>query len=230
MFRDFTLSLEQLPSRPFLNVLAKSLALTLVIFVILAIGLSFGVDWGLEWLEAKDWVSEEGWWLSGIIGGLLAVLAAWVLFRAIAIPVMGLFGDSVVQAVEERHYPVALSSARPVPFDVAARMGLASLSRVILWNLLASPLYLILLITGVGLLIAFLAVNALLLGRDLGEMVAVRHLDREGVKSWLAQTKLSRALLGAFMTMLFLIPIANLVAPLIGAAMATHLFHRSLKA
>ena len=37
-----------------------------------------------------------------------------------------------------------------------------------------------------------------------------------------------RALLGAASTALFLVPVVNLLAPVLGAAMATHLFHRRL--
>lgn len=230
IFRALSLSVQQLPSRAFLSVLAKSLALTFAIFIVLGVALGFLVDWGLAYAEAKGWIGDEGWVLSGVIGAALAVVAGWFLFRAVAIPVMGLFGDQVVAAVEDKHYPQSLSTVRQVPISLSIRMGLASMLRVILWNLLAGPLYIVLLVTGIGPLIAFLAVNALLMGRDLGEMVAVRHLERAGVKSWLKQTWVQRALLGAFITVLLMVPFINLVAPLIGAAMAAHLFHLEKKA
>ena len=57
---------------------------------------------------------------------------------------------------------------------LSLRMGLASALRALVFNLLALPLYLVLLVTGVGTVALFALVNALLLGRDLGEMVAVR--------------------------------------------------------
>lgn len=79
--------------------------------------------------------------------------------------------------------------------------------------------------TGIGPFILFFAVNALALGRDLGEMVAVRHLEGEALAQWLAATRLRRALLGLLATLFFMIPFANLLAPVLGAAMATHLFH-----
>ena len=83
-----------------------------------------------------------------------------------------------------------------------------------------------LLATGIGTAAAFFAVNAWLLGRDLGDMVASRHLDCAGVKQWRQQTGPRRFLLGLGGTGLFVIPVANLAAPVLGAAMATHLFHR----
>jgi CysZ protein len=67
------------------------------------------------------------------------------------------------------------------------------------------------------------------LGRDLGEMVAARHYQGADMKRWLAATRLRRATLGLGAAWLFLIPFANLLAPLLGAAAATHMFHRGKK-
>ena len=74
-------------------------------------------------------------------------------------------------------------------------------------------------------LLLFLAVNAMVLGRDLANMVAARHFDRAARRQWLAQNRGQRLLLGGITTALFLVPVVNLVAPVVGAAMATHLFH-----
>jgi uncharacterized protein involved in cysteine biosynthesis len=70
-----------------------------------------------------------------------------------------------------------------------------------------------LLVTGIGTAVGFFAVNALLLGRDLGDMVAARHVATEELAGFRAQTRLPRLLLGAGATALFLIPVANLLAP-----------------
>jgi CysZ protein len=67
--------------------------------------------------------------------------------------------------------------------------------------------------------------NAVLLGRDLGEMVAVRHLDRSAARDWVRGHRWQLSLLGLVVTGLFLVPIANLLAPILGAGAATHLFH-----
>jgi uncharacterized protein involved in cysteine biosynthesis len=57
-------------------------------------------------------------------------------------------------------------------------------------------------------------------------MVAIRHLRGEALSKWLSATRGQNALLGLAATALFMIPFANLLAPVLGAAMATHLFHR----
>ena len=65
-----------------------------------------------------------------------------------------------------------------------------------------------------------------MLGRDLGDMVAARHMPAAELRRWRASTRLARFATGAAGTGLFFIPFANLIAPIVGAAMATHMFHR----
>lgn len=221
MIRALALSVSQLGDPRILRVLVKTLALTLFIFIVLGAGLWFAFPAMLAWF---GW-GETAQGFAAAASVVLGLLSAWLLFRTVAIAVLGLFAEDVVIAVEDRHYPDALSSARAPRWSTAVRMSLASATRAILFNLLASPVYLALLITGIGTAIAFAIVNGWLLGRDLGEMVAVRHMPREAVGAWLATTCTRRFLLGLVVTGLFVVPVVNLFAPILGAAMAAHLFH-----
>jgi len=222
----FFLSLGQLGDRRIIGVFLKSLALTLVIFAALGVGLWYGTHGIAHWSRA----GAEGEGLASLATLVLLLLAHWLLFRAVAIAVIGIFGDEVVHVVEAEHYPEALARARPVPFARALGMGLGSAARAILVNLLLAPLYLMLIVTGIGTPIAFFLVNAWLLGRDLGDMVAARHMPFEALAEWRGRTRASRFLLGSAGTALLLVPIVNLFAPVLGAAMATHQFHRGRKA
>ncbi len=226
MIQAFFLSLGQLLDRPIARVFLKSLLLTLLLFAGAAVGLWFAMHALADGIAA--WLG--GWSGSGAFADIativLVILAHWLLFRAIAIAVIGIFGDEVVAAVERRYYPGAHAEARDVPFARSLAMGLGSGARAIGVNLLLSPLYLALLITGVGTALAFFLVNAWLLGRDLGDMVAARHMPPAELPSWRARTGIRRFALGAVTTGLLLVPLVNLVAPVLGAAMATHLFHR----
>lgn len=221
MLRALSLTLGQLGDRAIVRVLLKSLALTLLIFVVAGIALIHGARWAAE---AYGWGQEGGVW-AAIAATLGAIAATWLLFRAVAVPVVGFFADEVVAAIERRHYPGAAAIAKPATVAVSLRLAVASVLRLIGLNLLALPVYAVLIFTAIGPVIAFVIVNAILLGRDLGEMVAVRHLDRGGMKAWLARTGGSRAVMGLVVTGLFLIPFVNLLAPIIGAGLATHLFH-----
>lgn len=223
MLDALLLSIGQLGDRRILAVLAKSVAVTLAVFVALGAGLVWGVRWAAaKWLASSGVLAD----LAGLAAALFAVLGAWLLFRAIAIAVIGLFADEVVHAVEAKHYPAKLAAARDLSFARSAAMGLRSAGRALLVNLLFAPLYLILLVTGVGTALAFFLVNSWLLGRDLSDMVAVRHLPAGELKSWRRETRIWRFTLGAAGTALFFVPLANFLAPVLGAAMATHMFHR----
>lgn len=220
MFTALVLSIAQLGDRAVLGVLAKSLAVTFALFVLLGAG----VWWGVDALLAT-WTYHGA--LASAASLVVTILALWLLFRAVAVAVVGLFADTIVVAVERKHYPAALSTARDVPFGRSLRMALASAGRFIAVNLMLAPLYLVLLATGIGTAALFLAANAWLLGRDLGDMVSARHLSPEAMRDWRQATAARRFLLGLAVTILFLVPFANILAPVIGAALATHVYHRS---
>jgi len=225
MLQAFFLSLGQLSDRRILAVFAKSFALTLLLFAIAGVGLWYALH-GLEGVVASWTGAAGGGWIADVATVLVLALAWWLLFRAVAVAAVGVFADEVVAAVEARHYPHAHAGARDVALTRSAAMGLGSAARAIGVNLLLSPLYLLLLVTGVGTALLFFVVNAWLLGRDLGDMVAVRHMAYAALPAWRSQTRLRRFALGAVGTALLLVPFVNLAAPILGAAMSTHMFHR----
>lgn len=221
MIEAFFLSLGQLLDRRIARVFLKSLALTIGLFIILGFALWHAVHWA-----ADRWIGESASTYADVAVVVIMLAAHWLLFRAIAIGAIGIFADEVVAAVEANHYPEAHARARDVPIGRSIAMGLGSAGRILLFNLIASPVYIALLITGIGTPIAFFVVNSLLLGRDLGDMVAARHMPAKSLSGWRRSTSIRRFVLGMFGTGIFFIPVMNLIAPVIGAAMATHLFHR----
>lgn len=227
MFRIVSLAIGDLADGRILAILMRSLIVTLLIFA----GLGVAMAWLLDGADPCGWIGAVescslGLSASGLGALVLTALATWLLFPAIALGVISGYSDQIVAAVEARHYPAALAGARPIGLAGGAWLGLRSGARLILYNLIALPIYLLLLLTGVGTLIAFLLVNGLAVGRDFGEMAAARHGDRTMRQAWLKATRGDRALIGMMVAGIFLIPFANLLAPILGAAMATHLFHR----
>src|SRR5690606_22037597 len=102
MLNALFLSIGQLGDRRILAVLAKSLALTLAILVIAGAGLIWGAHTlAGNWLASGSAVAN----LAAAGAALLAVMSAWLLFRVVAIAVIGVFADDVVKAVEAKHYP-----------------------------------------------------------------------------------------------------------------------------
>lgn len=222
MFRALALSVAQLGDPVFLRVLAKSLALTLLLF---AAG-GYGLYWLLVSLFAWLGWNGAGGGLAAAVGAvLLATVAGWLLFRAVAVAVISLFSDEVLAAVERRHYPDRAAAAVPAGWFEQIEAGAASMLRAIGWNLVALPFYILLVPTGLGTPILVFAVNALLLARDLGDLVALRHVPRGARRDWLRATRDRRIRLGLVAAGLFVIPVVNLLAPILGAAMAAHLLH-----
>ena len=217
--RAFALAFGQLGDRAVLMVVVKSIAITLAIF---------GLGGGAALHALYGWLVSTGFGfsaeLSALAGLLLVVLAGWLLFRIVALAVLQFFADEIVAAVEARHYPQHASSVRKVPLGEelghAVRGGLRALGV----NLLALPFALVLLVTGIGTALLFWAVNGWLLGRELQDMVWLRHRRDPAAAAPLG--KLDHFLLGGTVAAIMVVPFLNLLAPIVGAAAATHLVHR----
>jgi uncharacterized protein involved in cysteine biosynthesis len=224
MIAAFALALGQLTDGRVLGILAKCLAITLALFALLGTLGWHGLDALLAWVGLSDGRFAGAGELRGVAAFALVIIGGWLLWRILALAVLQFFADEVVEAVEARHYPAALAAAHPLGWREELRVGLRAALRTAGYNLLALPLALVLLITGIGTALVFLAVNAVLLGRELTEMVWLRH--RHEADAPLPLGRGERFVLGGIVAGLFAVPVANLLAPVIGAAMATHLVHR----
>lgn len=215
-----TRALRDLTHPRILRILLQSLGITLLIFLLLGVGL----------FTLSRRVMQEYWGFGGTQSDLasalvivLLFLGSWLLFRAVAILVVGLFADALIDDIERRHYPHAAASAAKVGWRLSARLALGSLARLIGGNLIALPGYILLLVTGIGTALLALGVNALLLGRDLEAMIGARHPARPRLDRG------TRWTLGLLSAASFLVPVVNLLAPLLSAAMTVHLFHMRQK-
>lgn len=212
----FLLALRDLPQPRVIRVLVQSLALTLALLAIAGVAIFLAARWALaHW----QWLDEAQQDVAGLLVVVGILAGGWLLFRAVAIVVVGLFADGIVAGVEGRHYPVAAARAVDVGWRQNINLALASLVRLIGGNLLALPVYILLLVTGIGTPIFALFVNALLLGRDLEAMVLARHPDRPRLD------RSARWSLGLLSAASFVVPVANLLAPILSAAMAVHMLH-----
>ena len=221
-----TKAASQLGDRAVLAVLAKSVVITLVVFVIAVIGFWLLLDAAIEaWIIA--YLPDD---YSNVVAGLVAVsvglVAFWILFRVVAVAVLQFFADEVVAAVEARHYPEAAERAKPLPFAKDLANSLKGIGRTVAINLLALPVALVLLVTGIGPAVLFLGVNAWLLGRELTDMAWLRHCAGEPKANPVPRAE--RVLLGLVVAAIMLVPFANLLAPILGAAAGTHLTQRAI--
>ena len=154
---------------------------------------------------------------TGGLGALAAaagtLVAGWFLFRVVALFVLQFHADEVVRAVEARHYPQSANAARQLGFGEEMGHALRSLGRTLLANVLALPVAGLLLATGLGAAAVFVAVNALLVGRELQDAVWLRYRDQAGERAPLGAG--TRFLLGLVVVGVLAIPFLNLLAPIL---------------
>ena len=218
------LALGQLADPRVLGILVKSLAVTLVLVAGIAWGGWCLLDWGLDRVGLDEGLFEGAGWLRQAASAVLTLLGLWLVWRIVAMAVIGFFADEVVQAVEARHYPQAAARARDLPLNEQFSTSLKSAWRALWVNLVALPFALALLVTGVGTALLFFVVNTFLVGRELQDMVWLRH--RKDAKDPAPVGRSERVLLGGAVTALLALPFVNLIAPILGAAAATHMIHR----
>jgi uncharacterized protein involved in cysteine biosynthesis len=214
MIQALMLSFQSLSDRRIFAVLVKVVLLTIATLIVSGIGLWFALQGLFGWLNVND----DGFW-SGLLSGAIIILSNFLLFRVVAVAMTWVFADDIIDAVEDRHYPRQAVFGKRPNLGAGVQMAIRSILRVLGYNLLALPLYLLLLFTGIGTAIAVLLINALLLGRDLEDMLIARH----GAKG--AMNKLPRLLLGIMGTAGMLVPLVNFLVPILATAMAVHLVH-----
>ena len=92
-------------------------------------------------------------------------------------------------------------------------------------NLLALPIYLLLLFLPPFNLLVFYMVNGYLLGREYFELVAVRRLEAAEAGRLRRQARGRVLLSGVVIAILLTIPLVNIVMPVVAAAFMVHVFH-----
>jgi uncharacterized protein involved in cysteine biosynthesis len=194
-----------------------------------SVGLALGVLLGLgvlAWflvtrldLFSWPWLETLFEWGSGLAIAILMIL----LFPAAVSATIGLFLESVAEAVEGRHYP-GLAPPRAQSIREAIGAGLKFALVAILLNLAVLPLY----IVGIFLpplnLFVFYGLNGYLLGREYYETVALRRLDAKLAGEVRRRNSGRIFLSGVAITVLLTVPILNLIAPVIATAFMVHIF------
>ena len=200
--------------------LIKVVLCTFASFLLLGVGMWFALDWLFAWLNIQN-----GAYLSALLSLAIIPISAFLLFRVVAVAITWIFADDIIDAVEDRYYPQKAAFGKRPGVGAGVHMAVRSIARVVGYNLLALPLYIVLLVTGIGTAIAFMLLNALLLGKDLEDMLIARHGASQG-----SIQKLPRLLLGFIGTVGMLIPFLNLLVPVLATAMAVHVVHSGNRA
>lgn len=221
---DVLKALGQIDDRRFLGVLASGIGLSIALLFAFTVAFAWTVGLIIPDSFALPWIGEITWIDNVASLAVIPVMffASIFLMTPVASAFTGFFLDSVVDAVEDRHYPDR-EPVSALPFTSALGEALSFLGLMIVVNLAALVLYL--LFAPFAPLI-FWGVNGLLLGREYATLVAQRRLGRAGARSFRKAHRLEIWGIGILMAIPLTIPLVNLAVPIIGTAAFTHLFHR----
>lgn len=222
-----TKAFSQLLDPAVVRVLVKSVLVTLLVFAGFAWALWFAIEASLQWAMLPFLPDDYEGPAAAVLAFFLSAVLFWLLFRIVAVAVLQFFADEIVAAVEQAHYPEAAEQAKPLPLQRELAYSFKGIGRALLFNILALPVAAFLLITAIGPAVVFLFVNAVLLGRELTDMAWLRHC--EGAPEANPVPAFQRLVLGAVVTAIMVVPFANLLAPILGAAAGAHLSHLAME-
>ena len=211
-------ALSRALAAPFLPPLFKVVALSLAIAI-----LSFGVVWigvgfSLAYLPTVGWRPVN--WLIDLLSVVGVLLLSWLLFPAVVTMVMGFFLERIAAAIEALHYPDRGPPRRQSLREITA-VGFRLMLLSIPLNLLALPLYLML--PGLNIFVYF-GLNGYLFGRGYFEVVALRRLDATAAAAVRRRFAGRVFVGGAMIAGMFLLPVINLVTPVVATAFMLHMF------
>ncbi len=166
--------------------------------------------------ERPSWITQAGGAAAGVVPG-----------RGLCLPVApriaAQFTDSVAGAVERRHYP-GLAPPAGASALAQAGYGLWFGCKLLALQILLLPLFFIPIF---GALIALL-IAAHALGAGLLREVALRRMNLAHSRIAWQRLRWQGWLLGLALALMAMVPVLNLLVPIIGIAAAAHLLIRGL--
>lgn len=213
MFSAFVKAVGQLGDRRILRLVLGSVALSAAVFAAL---------WGtVTYLLRHTRLFETTWleWGIDALGGAATLALSWLLFPAVVSVTIAFFLDGVAAAVDARHYPGRDAPRRQTVAEIVAGSArfvvvLVALNLLALGFLVVPPLF----------PFVFLAINGYLLGREYFELVALRRLSPTAAEALRRAHVWKVTAAGVVIAMLCTVPLANLVAPIVGTAAMVHIF------
>jgi len=183
-------------------------------FVIAIVG---GLTW--LWTRLTDFSVPYADTLSTILMGGVFSVAGWFMLPALVVFIVGIFQDIIVHRVEKTYYPENMNPdsnrfwsdlVHDIKFTVQA----------LALNLLILPFYLL----AVGPFLS-LILNSYLLGREFFETAASYHMSKPEARNLGRRNKGAVYLGGFLITILTLIPLINVFAPVFALVYMVHVFH-----
>ena len=167
-------------------------------------------------------------WLLGPIlswaWGLLALIFGALLLPPITIIIGSIYSDTIVDHIEKKYYPSRLGM-RQIKLSELGFSISKNFCITIIVNILLAPVYLIGTFFPIISFLIFYSVNGYLIGKELFETVASRHLEMKDRYLLKKQNNNKVIIGGIIMVGISTIPILNLIAAVLGIVFMTHFFH-----
>ncbi len=199
---------------------ARLIAL-MMLCAVLALMVVLCLAFGVAWFTAHMVSLEQGWldtlinWVAGVVSGV----GGWFMLPALVILISGAFQEVTINRVEQLDYPkeVRRGEAHFWP-DIVHDIRFTL--KAILLNILVLPFYFI----GIGFLLTIL-LNSYLLGREFFESAAGYHIGKANARELGRRNRKLVYGSGLVITLLSLVPVLNLFAPIIAIVWMVHVFH-----
>ena len=188
--------------------------------VLLGVACVLVVWLGVGWLLATPLFETA--WLETVVDwlGVFATIGlTWLLFPLLVSAFVGLFLEPIANAVEARHYP----DLPPAP-GLSFWAGLGASLRFLLVAVVVNVLLLFLLLFPIAYPVGYLLANGYLVAREYFELVAFRRMSIATARSLRRRHGTELIVLGIGTALLYFVPLANLLAPVIATAAMVHRF------
>ncbi len=159
---------------------------------------------------------------SWVIGATLFVIASAVLGPMMII-IGGIYSEDIAHHVEKKHYPNRVGH-RFVGVVESIKTGGRLLFKCLIVNILLTPIYIVGGVFPIISVLIFFGVNGYLLSRELFEIVASRHLERDDRVLFWKANRGGSVFIGVTIICLSTVPLLNLISAMLGMIITTHFF------
>lgn len=188
---------------------------TIMIFAALAYGCWHAI--GMIDLTSTAWLNT----IFESIGSILILMLGWLCWPAFVSAFITLFSDSVLEKVEHDNYPF-LPPAKSIPLSDQVAYAFNTLMRSLFYTVLVLPFYFI---PGLNIVV-YLVLSGILFGKEYYMAIAIRRMTLHEAESVYKKFRLSIFLTGMLIGAMFLIPIINILAPILGVSLMAHRLYR----
>lgn len=220
MIKFYLLAFNQLKDPRFIKPLIWSSILSIgSLGLLLVIGIG-SVDWLFDLFSESiiSWFGDWGDWIkvaTQFLVSFFLLAIAYFFFGSVHAAYLGLFLDDIIDAVRDKHYPG--TELNPAPdLLTSTKASIRFVLTSLMFNILASPLFLLGWFFPPSGLILQIWINGLLLGREYGYLIEQR------IPNSTQAEKESYTPFGMLAETIWLIPVINLLSPILLSAAILH--------